>query len=253
LSSKKTSGGGKPQTGKASTKSSATCPSCNAGNAADANFCQKCGKPIGNSQSGGRTDPVTIAIYSIIGVCVVGALAGIIFFANKPGVAPPQVTAPVGSPAQAPAVDLASMSPREAADRLFNRVMIAHEQGNTAEVQQFAPMAIEAYDQVDFLDADAHYHIGLIHAASGDFAQARKEVETLKQYTPNHLLAMLIEHEAALATGDISTAAAIEAAFADAYIEEVKTNRPEYQAHLNSIDGFRARIATQPTAPGTSN
>ena len=183
-----------------------------------------------------------MAIYGIIGLCVVGALVGIFFFSGQSGVTPAQGPAPTAPPAPAPTVDLSSMTPREAADQLFNRIMIADEQGNKEEVMRFLPMALQAYERVEFMDADAHFHLGLIHSAAGDYASTRKQIDILKQYAPNHLLAMLLEHEAATAAGDTSKAAAVEAAFNDAYPAEIVTNRPEYQAHLNSIEGFRARI-----------
>jgi tetratricopeptide (TPR) repeat protein len=185
---------------------------------------------------------VTLAIYGIIGLCVVGALVGIFFFSGQSNVTPTRAPAPMASPAPAPTVDLSSMTPREAADQLFNRIMMADEQGNKEEVMRFAPMALQAYERVEFMDADAHFHLGLIHTAAGDYASASKEIGILKQYAPNHLLAMLLEHEAAMAAGDTNKAAAIEAAFNEAYPTEIVTNRPEYQGHLNSIEGFRARI-----------
>ena len=40
--------------------------------------------------------------------------------------------------------DLSKMTPREAADRLFNRVMSANERGDKDETSWFSPMAIQA-------------------------------------------------------------------------------------------------------------
>lgn len=235
-----------PQPAKTSSSAQpSACPNCNAAVAPNANFCQACGTPLGKAKSSQQRDPVTLAIYGIIGLCVIGALVGIFFFSGQSHVAPPQASAPAPSPGPAPTVDLSSMTPREAADQLFNRIMMADEQGNKEEVMRFLPMALQAYERVEFLDADAHFHLGLMHSAAGDYAATRKEIDILKQYAPNHLLAMLLEHETAMAAGDSETAAAIETAFRAAYPTEIVTNRPEYQAHLNSIEGFRARIGAQ--------
>lgn len=240
MSQKKRSGAA-PKTGKTTSGHPLTCPSCNGPVTPNANFCPSCGKALGDGGASLSRDPVTLTIYGIIGLCVVGALVGIFFFSGPSPVTPAQAPAPMASPG-APAVDLSSMSPREAADRLFNRIMMADEQGNKEEVMRFLPMALQAYDRVEFLDADAHFHLGLMYAAAGDYAAVRKEINILKQYTPNHLLAMLLEHKVAVAEGDSKTAAAIEKEFKAAYPAEIATNRPEYEAHLNSIEGFRARI-----------
>ena len=53
------------------------------------------------------------------------------------------------------APDISQLSPRERFDRLFNRIMQAAEQGDTAQVRRFTPMALGAYAQLDTIDADA--------------------------------------------------------------------------------------------------
>ena len=121
--------------------------------------------------------------------------------------------------------------------------MMASERGDRDEVIRFLPMALQAYDMVPELDADAHYHLGLMHAAAGDYASARTQSAILRQYAPKHLLAMLLEHDDAVQAGDTAAAARIEAEFAEAYFTEMSNPRPEYEAHRNSIDGFRGRIA----------
>lgn len=187
---------------------------------------------------------MTIALYSVMGVAVAGTLAGIVYVSSENNVAAPPMPAIDSSPARSTQpVDLSSMTSREAADRLFNRVMMAEEQGNTQEVLQFAPKALQAYDLVDILDADAHYHIGLIHATTGDFGKVGKQVEILKQFSPSHLLGLILEHDAAERSGDGGAAAKASAAFAAAYVSEMKTGRPEYEAHRNSIEKFSAETA----------
>jgi hypothetical protein len=193
-----------------------------------------------------QRDPVTVALYSIIGIAVAGTLAGIVYVASGNNVAAPTTPATDSSGVlSGQPVDLSAMSSREAADRLFNRVMMADEQGDRQEVQKFAPKTIQAYDFVDNLDADAFYHIGLVHAAVGDFGKMRKQVEILKQVSPGHLLALILEHDAAEQLGDGDAAAKASAAFAAAYASEIKTGRPEYEAHRNSIEKFFAQTGGQ--------
>lgn len=196
---------------------------------------------------------MTVALYFIIGIAVVGTLAGVVYMSSDNNAATPTTSAIDSSAAQSgQSVDLSSMSPREAADRLFNRVMTAEEQGDKQEVLQFAPKAIQAYNMVENLDADAYYHIGLIHAAVGDFDKVQKQVEILKQVSPGHLLGLIIEHDAAQQSGDMNAAAKASAAFLEAYASEIKTERPEYEAHRNSIESFFAATAGGQTAGSTS-
>lgn len=187
---------------------------------------------------------MTVALYSVIGIAIAGTLAGIVYVASENNVAAPPTPAANNAPAgSGQPVDLSSMTSREAADRLFNRVMMAEEQGNTQEVLQFASKALQAYDLVDILDADAHYHIGLIHATTGDFGKVRKQVEILKQFSPSHLLGLILEHDAAEQSGDGEAAARASAAYAAAYASQIKAERPEYEAHRNSIEKFLAETA----------
>lgn len=148
--------------------------------------------------------------------------------------APPQTT----STGQPP--DLSTMTPREAADRLFNRVMMADEQGNAAEVDQFAPMAVSAYEMLDDLDTDALFHVGLIQAAAGKIDDAKNYAERLKAVVPNHLLAALLEHRLAEVENKPEVAASAAKRFHDHYDEEISIGRPEYEHHRASIERFRA-------------
>lgn len=188
---------------------------------------------------------MAMTLYAIIGIAIVGTVAGLIYVASMNEVsAPAPISMPSSAPPRtAPPVDLASMSPREAADRLFNRIMMADEQGNMAEVMQFAPMAIEAYALVENLDADAHYHLGLIHAATGDLDNVRKEIGILKQFAPNHLLGLLLEYDVAKQQGDQGAAEMAVSAFKTAYPSEFMAGRPEYQAHAKTIERFLAAKA----------
>ena len=136
-------------------------------------------------------------------------------------------------------VDLTAMTPREAADRLFNRVMAANEQGRTEEVIQFGPMALEAYKLVDPLDADARYHIGLISLLTGDIDEARVQIKNLEAEAPDHLLGLDLAYRVAEKTGDDRGMSVARARFAAGYGAEISSGRPEYEAHRATIEAFR--------------
>ncbi|MDC0033892.1 hypothetical protein OAJ57_04960 [Alphaproteobacteria bacterium] len=136
--------------------------------------------------------------------------------------------------------DLSRMTQREAADRLFNRIMSASEKGNKAEALGFVPMAVEAYGSLPALDRDAHYHLGLIHGVAGDSSEGKRHIAALRKGAPNHLLALILEHDIAVQSGDRAAVSRIISMFDVAYNMEIAVGRPEYQAHRNTIERFRA-------------
>lgn len=144
-------------------------------------------------------------------------------------------TVPV--PGQPP--DLASMSPRQAADRLFNRVMAASENGDNAEALRFAPMALQAYNILGTMDNDARYHVALLHLAVDDSKSARVQIDMLRKSVPKHLLAFMLEHQIAERSGKQDSTARVFKAFLAAYDAEMAVGREEYQDHLNTLERFR--------------
>jgi len=132
------------------------------------------------------------------------------------------------------------MAPREQADRLFDMIMAAAEQGDTARVAFHTTMAIQAYEMLGDLDNDARYHVGLIHIVRGEPDLALAQADTIEQSVPEHLLAIMLRHSAATLTGDSSAAQRAYDRFRASYNAEVSTDRPEYQMHRGQIDAFRA-------------
>lgn len=221
------------------------CPSCGTPLQRDANFCHRCGARLGESSVAGRWHAPTVVLYAVIGLAVVVAAVGIVLTTGEREGSAPAPVASAPPAATGKPVDLSTMSPREAADRLFNRVMMASEQGNMAEALQFAPMAIDAYGRVDRLDADAHYHMGLIYEIMGDSENLQRQIANIKRYAENHLLGLILEHDAAEQAGNAFGAARAAAAFAAAYGSEIMAGRPEYEAHRNTIEAFRAANASK--------
>jgi hypothetical protein len=185
----------------------------------------------------------TIAPWAAIGIATIALVVALVplFGRGKSAEAPaplfPPLSSTVPAPGQLP--DLASMSPRQAADRLFNRVMTASENGNTTEALKFAPMAIQAYDSLGTLDNDARYHVALLHITAGDIKSARVQVDMLRLSSPNHLLGFMLEHQIAERGGNKDTAAQAYKSFLAAYAAEIATGREEYQDHMNTIERFR--------------
>ena len=223
--------------------SGSECPSCKAAMHPGAKFCHNCGAPAGGQPVGKQRNWKNIS-FVVVGIAAVsGGLTFAVgnFATEKREVqSPPQfdVTSSSVSPRQP--VDLSTMTPREAAGRLFNRVMAADERGDTEEAMRFAPMALKAYELVDRLDADAHYHVGLINLLFGNLDKARKQIENLKREAPDHLLGLVLSFKVAEKVGDYKGASDTRARFAAAYDAEIKSGRPEYEAHRLTIEKFHA-------------
>lgn len=219
------------------------CPSCDTEVKPGSRVCHECGESLEAKVASKQWSAQTIAPWVAIGIATIALFVALLSWFGRGSGAPapapssPPMTSTVPAPGQP--VDLASMPPREAADRLFNRVMIANESGNTEEALKFAPMALQAYDRVGTLDNDARYHVALIHMTAGDIKSARVQLDKLRQSVPSHLLGFMLEHQIAERNGNKDSAARAYKAFLAAYDAEIAKGREEYQDHLGSIERFR--------------
>ncbi len=144
-----------------------------------------------------------------------------------------------GAPGTGTPPDLSTMTPEEAADRLFNRVMSAVANGDTAQATRFVPMAIMAYGRVENLDADGRYHLAALHLVNGDAASARAEADRLLAASPTHLFGLFVAAQAADATGKRDEAKAFFRRFDESYDAEMAKNLPEYGEHAQGLPQMR--------------
>lgn len=242
------------------------CPGC--GKSAAGNFCSHCGTPIVTScpecdaevKPGSRAchecgaslvaaapkqlNAQAIAPWAaiVIAMLALGVALAALFGQSGGTPAPAPFAQPMSSAAPVPGqpVDLTSMSPREAADRLYNRTMAASEKGDFVEALKFAPMALQAYEGLGTMDNDARYHVALLRLTTEDINGARVQIEMLRQSAPNHLLGFMLEHQIAERSGKKDSAARAYKAFLAAYDAEMAAGRAEYQDHQGSIERFRA-------------
>lgn len=227
-----------------------SCAACGADVPAGASYCTACGEPVAGAAAGepGSRAPWIIAAVS---VAIVAALV----LAFLPGgqvrtPAPPSGSAPFMDGGGAPGGDAGGMGlsgdMRTNADRLFNRIMAAAEQGNQGEVAQFMPMAIEAYGMVSDLDNDGLYHLGLLHLTAGSYDRALETAGRILDDEPRHLLALAVAAEASTAAGDSAGATAYWERFLDAYEAEAARPIPEYVDHQPMLPEYR-RLAREAT------
>ena len=212
-----------------------SCPQCGAPLSPAARFCHACGTP----SAAGRPRKRTSALPWLIAGSV-AALAVVVLAARGARMGPAEGPRETGARRSVPAPDLSGMSPREQADRLFDVVMTAVQRGDTAQVGFHAPMALAAYANLDSLDGDAHYHVGLLLVAAGDLAGAAAMADTLEAHAPGHLLAATLRHSVARQRGDSAAMLRAYRQFVENHEREIALRRPEYLAHQRAIDAFLA-------------
>jgi hypothetical protein len=225
----------------------ATCAACGAPLTPGARFCHRCGTPAGADAPAGQRSLSSVLPWYVAAVALVSLIAlvaGQRFARNSTDGAVAAAPSDAGGNAAAPfagatgrgaAPDISNLSPAEAAVRLYNRVMGAHERGQTDTVQIFAPMAITAYQMLPSLDLDQRYDMGRIAAISGDEPMARAQADTILTRHPNHLLGLILAGNAAHLRKD----AASERSYRDKLVAAVAAERakqlPEYLTHENDI------------------
>jgi hypothetical protein len=220
------------------------CAACGAHLRAGAKFCHRCGAVAGaegtaTPRSFNSALPWTVAAIAL--VAFIALIAGQRYGRTPEPVAPQGDAANAGAAPFAGATgngaapDISSLSPAEAAVRLYNRVMGAHERGQADTVQMFAPMAITAYEMLGNLDLDQRYDLGRIAAVSGDQNLAKAEADTILTKHPNHLLGLILAGDVARMRKD----AAAEKSYHDKLVAAAPAERakqlPEYVTHENDI------------------
>lgn len=226
----------------------AQCRECQNPLPAGARFCNQCGVSVAAPAAPARTRqpalPWAIAAVAVAVLAAVTILPRIsgdeqdsVALVQQQAAAAQQNAGAGGDPSS---VDLASMTPRERADRLFNRVMQGVSSGDTTKLGFFAGMAIQAYGMVPERDADLHYHLGELYRLTGDAASARAQADTILAADPQHLFGLYGAARAEELRGGDVVAKGMYQRFLDAYAAQVARNLPEYQEHSQGLPGMRA-------------
>lgn len=234
-----------------------SCPHCEADVEPGGRYCPSCGEGI--AHSGGMDWFKWVgASLAVVAAIVVLAVALVLFLPGDtenagPPAATGAATAPVGGAGMGGGVGggMGGLSPdmRINADRLFNRIMLAAEQGDQAEVQRFMPMAVQAYGMVEDLNADGQYHLAILHATAGNPDQARVTAERILTEHPNHLLALGVAAGAAREAGDEAAAEQHYRQLLEAYPEQSGRALPEYVDHQQMVEEYH-RLAQEYVAGG---
>ena len=226
------------------------CNKCGAELGGGARFCNLCGEKVaggGRVAAGARREA---AVESVGGQNLPWWIAGAAMFAlivfigvrmvTPTGTAAPaQPTAPIaGGPGTPP--DISQMSPREAADRLFDRVMRYVSANDSVQAQAFLPMALGAYERAQPLDHDGLFHLSLLNRAAGNLDEALANAQQVLAEEPNHVLALAAAAEAASEMGDRDAAMGYYRQVLDVIDAETARGLPEYLARQTIMESVRS-------------
>jgi hypothetical protein len=212
----------------------AACSACQTGLLAGARFCTGCGTPVRAANSH--------LPWYLAGAAVVGLIVVLLFPSIRPGAnATPTFGPAMGADAGEMTGRAAPLTgtPREQADRLFNRVMQAQAAGDNDQVAFFLPMAVLAYRQAGTLDTDGLYHLCLLETASGDPTSGLETAEMILSGAPDHLLALAAAAQAADALKDRAGAKRYYERFLAAFPEERGKPLAEYMDHSGIFTAYR--------------
>lgn len=223
-----------------------SCHGCGAKVAAGNRFCTSCGTPVGAPTArGARTRAKDAGVgggpqkrggdagWWIAGgfLAIVLVVVGLrVLMDSEEDTLPAGSFRGSGSVGGAPP-DLTSMTPREAADRLFNRVMTAAAREDAAEANSFLPMAIDAYGLAQPLDDDGLFHLALLQRAAGEHEESLAAALEGLQENPDHLLNLSAAAEASLQLGEVDAGREYYQRVLDAWEGEVAAGREEYEEH----------------------
>ncbi len=220
------------------------CPHCGADVKAGVRFCQDCGRALDGPAARRAALPWVIA-----GATLAALAAVLVYRLTTPRPATGFTNVPEALGAGSATTDISNMTPRERADRLFNRVMAAAERGDSGEITFFGPMALQAYDLMGALDIDARYHVGMMQLAMGNVPAARAQADSIARQNPNHLFASLLRAEAARRAGDRAARARALGDLLKHYDAELATGREEYTDHRTALENARAEARKAAGAP----
>jgi tetratricopeptide (TPR) repeat protein len=239
------------------------CNQCGSELRAGARFCNHCGAPAG---AGGGAAAAPVAAHRAAAAATLGGsnlpwwIAGVAMFglilavglsvvsAGGPESGGATGGAAGGDPAAGTSsIDLNSMTPREAADRLFDRVMRTAADGDSAGARAFVPMAIQAYQLVEPLDLDGLVHVSMLQSTGMRYEDALATAEQILVAEPDHVLGLGSAADALRALGRTDEATERYRRLLEVYDAEVARQLPEHAAHDNLMlikrDEARAFLA----------
>ncbi len=251
------------------------CTQCGAELTAGSRFCNQCGKPVGAPAPAGGASPSgaqapaavtqdrTPGAHRQAAAAAIGGsnlpwwIAGAAMFVmilvvgyftvrKSPPTAQPSggPTAQADNPAMgASSVDLSKLTPRQAADMLFNRVMTDLSNNDSTDALEFQPMAVSAYERAEPLDLDGLFHMSLLQRLTDPTAALGTAQRILKK-DPDHLLGLGAAAEAAAQLGKTALATKYYKHILAVYDKQMASPLPEYGHHKPYVDDLKNEAKT---------
>jgi len=219
------------------------CARC--GTRLDGAFCEQCGEALGGraSRPGDRRAWLIawLVAATAVGAVVISVLRG------TPQPSAPEMANAGGRLAEVlPLPERSSLSPDERFAQLFDRLMRAGAEWDSATVASLSPLAAQAYAQLDSVDADTRFHAGLIAIQVGNFPGAHALADTLEVRDPGHLFGPILLGALARLEGDsVGYRRALDLFRQRAGRELARTDRPEYVEHQQLLTEVQQAAETK--------
>lgn len=133
------------------------------------------------------------------------------------------------------------MSPRDRADRLYDRVMRLVDEGKADSAVFFSTMAVGAYEALAPFDADLRYDYGRMAEVAGDLDLAQAQADSILLSSPNHLLGLVLSARVATLKGEIERELTLYDRLVAAKDAELAKNLAEYSRHMPDIEAATRR------------
>ena len=223
----------------------AVCEGCRSLLTPGAHFCHRCGTAVGSHPAPTAAEPRSAAsalpwtVAAIAMLALIALVAGQRFSGTRSPAAASSADAPfaagAGTPEASRAPDISNLSPRERADRLYDRIMRLSSEGKADSVQFFAPMALSVYQSLGPLDADLRYDFGRVAEVAGVADVATAQADSILASDSTHLLGLVLAVRASQLRRDSAAAGGYRKRLLAAEPSESAKRLPEYQRHQSDI------------------
>lgn len=162
---------------------------------------------------------------------------------GDPGAGGPVPAAPFAGPGvpEGRAPDISNLTPKERFQRLFNRIMMAGERGDTTTVANFTPMALGAYEQLPERDQGDRFDAALLQLQVGNVTAARALADTIRLRARTNLLGDALVATIARAEGSAPDELAALRGFKSNWTAEQSKQLPEYDLRSGLLALVKAR------------
>jgi YD repeat-containing protein len=117
--------------------------------------------------------------------------------------------------------------------------MTAYESGDSSQAAFSGQMAQNAYTLLGTLDADSHFHVGLLHQITGDTDAIVARADSIEALQPTHLFAPMLRFRAGRLSKDATMMEQGQREFLERFETEMVLARWEYDVHGRLIETFR--------------